>query len=82
VESIDREDIDMAEDMIVEVEVVERKHEGVVLVRHWIGDGVDRYQRARHEWDELAKSGCSEGHTMFVSWDSNFSTWHRVNKRV
>jgi hypothetical protein len=34
VEGIDREDIDMVEDMTVEVEVVKREHEGVVLVRH------------------------------------------------
>jgi hypothetical protein len=34
VEGIDREDTDMGEDMTVEVEVVEREHEGVVLVRH------------------------------------------------
>jgi hypothetical protein len=34
----------MVEDMTVEVEVVERKHEGVVLVRHWIGDGAERHR--------------------------------------
>jgi hypothetical protein len=33
VEGIDREDSDMGEDMIVEVEVVEREHEGMVLAR-------------------------------------------------
>jgi hypothetical protein len=38
VEGIDREDIDM-----VEVDVVEREHEGVVLARHWIGDGAERH---------------------------------------
>jgi hypothetical protein len=32
VEGIDREDIDTVENMMVEV--VEREHEGVVLVRH------------------------------------------------
>jgi hypothetical protein len=36
---MDREDIDMVEDMTVEVEVVEREQEGVVLARHWIGNG-------------------------------------------
>jgi hypothetical protein len=41
VEGIDREDIDMMEDMTVEVEVIEREHESVVLVRHWTGDGVE-----------------------------------------
>jgi hypothetical protein len=34
VEGIDREDSDMGEDMMVEVEVVEREHEGMVLARH------------------------------------------------
>jgi hypothetical protein len=34
VESIDREDSDMKEDMMVEVDVVERAHEDVVLERH------------------------------------------------
>jgi predicted esterase YcpF (UPF0227 family) len=65
VEGIDREDIDMSEDMTVDV--VQRKHEGVMLARHWIGDGADRYQRAHQKWDELAKSGWSEGHTTFAS---------------
>jgi hypothetical protein len=62
VEGIDREDIDM-----VEVDVVEREHEGMVLARHWIGDGAERHHRACREWEELAKSGCSEGHTIFTS---------------
>jgi hypothetical protein len=34
VESIDKEDSDTREDMTVDVEVVEREHDGVVLVRH------------------------------------------------
>jgi hypothetical protein len=49
---------------MVEVEVVEREHEGVVLMRHWIGDGAERHQQARREWEELVKSGCSEGHNV------------------
>jgi hypothetical protein len=28
----------------ITVEVVEREHEGVVLVRHWIDDGVERHR--------------------------------------
>jgi hypothetical protein len=44
VESIDREDIDMLEDMTMVVEVVERGHEGVVFGRHWIGDRTERHQ--------------------------------------
>jgi hypothetical protein len=44
VESIDRENSDMREDLTVEVEVVEREHEGVVLVRHWTGDGAEMHR--------------------------------------
>jgi hypothetical protein len=38
VEGMDREDSGMREDMVVEMEVVEREPEGVVLVRHWTGE--------------------------------------------
>jgi hypothetical protein len=31
---MDKEDSDIGEDMKIEVDVVEREHEGVVLVRH------------------------------------------------
>jgi hypothetical protein len=41
---MDREDIDMVEDMTVEVEVVEREHEGVVLARHWISNGAEMHR--------------------------------------
>jgi hypothetical protein len=58
----------------VEVEVVERKHESRVLVRHWTGDRAVRDQRTRQEWDELTKLGCLEGHITFASRDSNCST--------
>jgi hypothetical protein len=63
----------MGEDMTVEMEVVEREHKGMVLARHWTGDGVERHWRAHQKWKELVKSGCSEGHTTFVSRDSNCS---------
>jgi hypothetical protein len=78
VEGIDREDSDMGKDMTVEMEVVEREHEGMVLVRHWTSDGAVRYWWARQEWEELAKSGCSEGHTTFANRNFNCSTWRRV----
>jgi hypothetical protein len=39
VEGIDREDINM-----VEMEVVEREYEGVVLVMHLINDRAERHQ--------------------------------------
>jgi hypothetical protein len=58
--------------------VIEREHKGVVLVRHWISNGAERHRRARRKWEELAKSGCSKGHTMFVSPDSNCSILRRV----
>jgi hypothetical protein len=80
VKGIDREDIDMVEDMTVEVEMVEREHEDLVLVRHWIDDGAERHRQAHREWEELAKSGCSEGHTTFVNPDYNCSTLRRVEK--
>jgi hypothetical protein len=53
------EGMDMVEDMTakVDVEVVEREHEGMVIVKHWIGDGAKRHRRMHREW-ELAKSGC------------------------
>jgi hypothetical protein len=50
VESIDREDSNMREDMTVEVEVVER-HEGIMLVRHWTGDGAEMHRQARWKWE-------------------------------
>jgi hypothetical protein len=36
---MDREDSGTGEDMTIEVEVIEREPEGVVLTRHWTGDG-------------------------------------------
>jgi hypothetical protein len=69
VEGIDREDSDM-----VEVDVVEREHEGVVLARHCISDGVERHRQAHQEWEELTKSRCSEVHTTFASQDFNCLT--------
>jgi hypothetical protein len=41
---LDREDSGMGEDMTVEMEMVEREHEGVVLVRHWTGDGAEKHR--------------------------------------
>jgi hypothetical protein len=76
---MDREDSDMREDMTVEVEVIEREPDGVVLARHWTGDGATRHQRAGREWEELTKSACSEVQPMFVSQDSNYcSPWCSV----
>jgi hypothetical protein len=51
--------MNMVEDMTMEVdvEIVEREHEGVVLTKDWISDGVERYRRT-HRKRELAKSGC------------------------
>jgi hypothetical protein len=44
VEVIDRDDTGMGEDMMVEVEVVEREHEGMVFAMHWTGDGAEMYR--------------------------------------
>jgi hypothetical protein len=72
------EGINMVEDMTVEV--VEKEHEGVVLAKHWIGDGAERHRWTHREWEEFAKSGCSEGHTTFVNQDSNCLTWCKMEK--
>jgi hypothetical protein len=68
----------MREDMTIEVEVVEREFEGMVLARHWTSDGAVRNWRAHREWEELVKSRCSKGHTTFISRDSSCSPWCRV----
>jgi hypothetical protein len=49
----------MVEDMAaeVDVEVVEREHEGVVLAKHWIRNGAKRHQQTHRKW-KLVKSGC------------------------
>jgi hypothetical protein len=73
VEGIDREDIDM-------MEVVEREHKGMLLVRHWIDDGVERHQQTHQKWEELAKSECLEGHITFASQDFNCSVLHKLEK--
>jgi hypothetical protein len=49
-------------------------------MRHWIDDGAERHRRTHQEWEELVKSGCSEGHTMFASMNFNYSTLHRLKK--
>jgi hypothetical protein len=63
-EGMDREDSGM-------VEVVGREPKGMVLVRHWTGDGAARHQRTHREWEELAKSGCSKGLPTSANRDSN-----------
>jgi hypothetical protein len=42
---MDTVDTGMGEDRAAELEVVEREPEGVVLARHWTGDGVTRHRR-------------------------------------
>jgi hypothetical protein len=41
------EGIDMIEDTMteVDVDVVEREHEGVVLVKHWTDNGAERHRQ-------------------------------------
>jgi hypothetical protein len=72
-EDIDGEDRDMREDMTIEVEVIEREHEDVMLVKHWTSDRAERHRQGCRELEELTKSGWSEGHTKFTSRNSNCS---------
>jgi hypothetical protein len=44
VEGMDTVDTIMGEDRVAELEVVERELEGMVLVRHWTGDGAVRHR--------------------------------------
>jgi hypothetical protein len=78
VEGMDREDSGMREDMAVEMEVVERESEGMVLMRHWTGNVAARHRQAHQEWEELAKLECSKGHTTFASRDSSCTSWCKV----
>jgi hypothetical protein len=43
VEGIDKNDINIVEDMTMEMKVVEREHKDVVLMKHWIGNGAERH---------------------------------------
>jgi hypothetical protein len=71
VEGMDMVDTDMREYRAVELEVVKREPEGVVLAGHWTDDGAGRHRRTCQEWKELAKSGCSKDQSTFVTQASN-----------
>jgi hypothetical protein len=71
---MDTVDTGMGEEREVELEVVEREPEGVVLVRHWTGDGAARHRRTRREWEELVKPGCSKDQPTFATQDSSSSS--------
>jgi hypothetical protein len=71
---MDTVDTGMGEEREVELEVVEREPEGVVLVRHWTGDGAARHRRTRREWEELVKPGCSKDQRTFATQDSSCSS--------
>jgi hypothetical protein len=43
-EHLDMVDTSMGEDRATELEVVEREPKGVVLARHWIGNGAVRHR--------------------------------------
>jgi hypothetical protein len=43
-EGMDTVDTGMGEDRAAELEVVERESEGVMLARHWTGDGAARHR--------------------------------------
>jgi hypothetical protein len=74
VEGMDTVDNDMWEDRAVELEVVGREPDGVVLVRHWTGDRAVRHRRSRWEWEELVKLGYSKDQPIFTSQDSNYNS--------
>jgi hypothetical protein len=77
VEGIDTVDTGMGEDRTAEMEVVEREPDGVVLVRHWTGDGAARHHRTHREWEELVKPGCSKDQHAFATQDSSCSSPRR-----
>jgi hypothetical protein len=58
VEGMETVDTGVRENIAAELEVVERKPEGVVLARHWTGDGAMRHRWTHWEWEELTKPGC------------------------
>jgi hypothetical protein len=74
VEGMDTLDTCMGEDRAAELEVVEREPQGVILVRHWIGDGAAMHRRIRREWEELVKPGCSKDQPTFTTQNSNYSS--------
>jgi hypothetical protein len=74
VEGMDTVDTGMGEDRAAELEVVERESEGVVLVKHWIGNGAARHRRTCREWEELAKPGCSKDQPTSVTQDFSCSS--------
>jgi hypothetical protein len=49
VEGMNMTDIHMMEDTMAEVEVVEREHKSVVLMKHRTDDGAERHQRTHQE---------------------------------
>jgi hypothetical protein len=49
VEGMNTMDTDIREDRATELKVVEREPEGVVLTRHWTGNGAVRHRRTRQE---------------------------------
>jgi hypothetical protein len=42
-------DTGIGEGRAVELELIEREPKGVVLVRHWTGDGATRHRRTHRE---------------------------------
>jgi hypothetical protein len=74
VKGMDMVNTGIGEDRAAELEVVERGSEGVVLVRHWTGDGVARHRRTRQEWEEHTKLGCLKDQPTFATQDSSYSS--------
>jgi hypothetical protein len=74
VENMDTVNTGMGEDRAAELKVVEREPDGVVLARHWTGDGAVRHRRTHREWEELVKPGCLKGQPTFTTQDSSYNS--------
>jgi hypothetical protein len=74
VKAMDTVDTDMGEDRAAELEVIEREPVGMVLARHWTGDGAMRHRQTRREWEELVKPVYSKDQPTFATHDSNYSS--------
>jgi hypothetical protein len=68
---MDTVDTSMEEDIVAELEVVERESKGVVLTRHWTDDGAMRHHRTRRKWEKLANPGCSKDQSTSATQDSS-----------
>jgi hypothetical protein len=71
---MDTVDTGRGRDRAAQLKVVEREPEGVVLARHWTGNGAVSHRQTHREWEELVKLGCSKDQPSFVTQDSSYSS--------